>query len=212
MTNPLKQKTKNILSILKKIYTSNKPELNYSNPLELIVAVILSAQCTDKRVNLVIPAVFKKYKTVADYAKAKPAELEALIHSTGFYKNKTRNIIGFAQKLVSDFNGKIPQTMDELITLPGFGRKTANIILTHVFNKNEGICVDTHVMRLSQRLGLTKNKDATKIEQDLMKITPKEDWSWITQTLILHGRRVCIARNPKCEICEIKTYCGYYKL
>jgi endonuclease-3 len=202
---------KKILAELKEVYTDLKPELDYSNPLELLVAVILSAQCTDKQVNLVTPALFKKYKSPTAYAKAKPAELEELIHSTGFYKNKAKNIIGCCQRLISHYNGQIPQTMEDLTTLPGVGRKTANVILSHVFGKNEGICVDTHVMRLSQRLGLTQYKDAIRIERDLMKITPQEDWVWITQTLILHGRRVCLARNPHCEICVIRKYCPWYK-
>ncbi len=208
---PTSKKIGGILSLLKKLYTTTKPEMDYSNPLELLIATILSAQCTDKRVNLVTPALFKKYKSVSAYANANPRELETLIHSTGFYKNKTKNMIGCCQKIISDFKGEIPQTMEELTTLPGVGRKTANVILTHAFGKIIGICVDTHVMRLSQRLGLTKNTDAKTIEKDLMEITDKKNWSWITQTLILHGRRVCFAKKPHCDICTIQKYCGFYQ-
>jgi len=207
----LKKKVALILDLLKPIYNDTKPELDYTNTHELLIAVILSAQCTDKRVNLVTPKLFKKYKTIASFAKAKTADLEALIQSTGFYKNKAKNIISCCQKIRRDFNGQIPQTMQELITLPGVGRKTANVMLSHAFDKAEGICVDTHVIRLSQRLGLTKHKDAIKIEQDLMKITQKEDWIWITQTLILHGRRVCFARKPHCENCPLQIHCLYFK-
>jgi endonuclease-3 len=181
--------------------------LNYSNPLELLIATILSAQCTDKRVNIVTGELFKKYRTAADYANARSAELEQDIKTTGFFRNKTKSIQACCRALVERHNGEVPRTMEELTQLRGVGRKTANVVLGNAFNINEGVVVDTHVGRLSQRLGLTKQKDPEKIEQELMKLVPQEHWTMFSHWLIWHGRRRCYARNPDCPNCEIKKLC-----
>lgn len=198
---------KGIIKQLSKEYPDAKVELDFSNPLELMVATILSAQCTDKRVNMVTPHLFKKYKTVNDYAKADIKVFEQEIRSTGFYHNKAKNIIATANKIKKDFNGKIPHTMNELLTFPGVARKTANIILTNGFGVVEGIAVDTHVMRVSKRLGLTKNLDPNKIESDLMRLFEKKDWPKINMLIVLHGRRVCDAKKPRCDICTLNKIC-----
>lgn len=183
-------------------------ELDFTNALELLIATILSAQCTDKRVNMVTKSLFKKYKSAEDYAKAKPDKLEEEIRSTGFYKNKTKSIINCCTMILHDFGGKIPQEMEDLIKLPGVGRKTANVILAGAYGK-QAIPVDTHVIRLSNRIGLTKSKIPDSIEQDLMKVIPKENWSRFATALILHGRRVCNARKPLCGECVLFDECEW---
>lgn len=201
-----KQRAENILGKLRRAYPDAKCALDYSNPLELMVATILSAQCTDKRVNLVTPALFKKYPDVSAYAAADPRELERLIQSTGFYKNKARSIQGAARRIEACFAGKVPQTLEELVTLPGVGRKTANVILGNAFGI-PGLTVDTHMIRLNNRLGLTSQKDPVKIEFELMKLIPAESWTEYSHLIISHGRNRCIARKPDCKACEIRTLC-----
>ena len=195
-----------IYNILKKHYRG-VIALKFQNPLELLVATILSAQCTDKRVNIVTETLFKKYSSAKDYAKANQTVFENDIHSTGFYRNKTKNIIATAKLIEEHHNGKVPNTMKYLLTLPGVARKTANIILWNAFGKNEGIPVDTHVIRLSNRLGLTKHKDPVKIEKDLMPLIPKKDWGAFNLRLVEHGREICQARKPKCHICPVAHIC-----
>jgi endonuclease-3 len=202
-----RERVKQLVRIWPKIYPDAHTELTFKNPLELLIATILSAQCTDKRVNLVTPALFKKYRTAKDYATAPPAELEKAIRSTGFFRSKTKSIRGATSKIVEKFAGQVPSTMEELRELPGVGRKTANVVLGNAFGKNEGIVVDTHVIRLSQRLGLTKKKDAVKIELDLMKLVPREHWTNWSHWLIWHGRRRCYARRPDCFNCEVFKLC-----
>jgi len=197
----------NIIELLEKEYPEAKTALHYSSPLEILVATILSAQCTDKRVNIVTKSLFKKYKTAEDYAKADLAELEQDIRSTGFYRNKAKNIKNAGRMLVEKFNSQVPRTMSELIELPGVARKTANIVLSNAYGIIEGIAVDTHVRRLSKRLGLTENKNPNKIEADLMLIVPKSHWKRINNLLIFHGRNVCMARKPKCNICSLNKIC-----
>ena len=196
-----------IIAALRNAYPDAHCELNFSNPLELLVATILSAQCTDKRVNIVTAALFKKYRSAADYAKASPTELEQEIKTTGFFRNKARNIQACCRSLVEKHGGKVPRTMEELTQLDGVGRKTANVVLGNAFDINVGVVVDTHVARLSNRLGLTKQQDPGKIEQDLMKLVPRDQWTLFSHWLIWHGRRRCTARNPDCAHCEIRTLC-----
>lgn len=196
-----------IWALLKKEYPDVKPSLNYSNPLELLVATVLSAQSTDIQINRVTEKLFKKYRTAEDYASADLRELETDLYSTGFYKAKAKNIKAAAQMIAEKYNGEVPKTMEELISLPGVGRKTANIVLARAFGIIEGIAVDTHVMRVSRRLGLTKNSDPDKIEKDLISLARKEDLDSISMTLIYHGRKVCQARRPKCKICIVKDLC-----
>ncbi len=203
----LKARTRKIIARLERAYPDATCALHHNNALELLVATILSAQSTDARVNMVTPALFTKYRTAQDYAAADPSVLEREIHSTGFFRNKTKSIIGMAQALVERHGGKVPDTMEELVQLPGVGRKTANVVLGTWFGKNEGIVVDTHVQRVATLLGLTKEKDPVKIERDLMALVPRDKWTWFSHTLILHGRRVCIARRPKCEICVVNRWC-----
>ena len=202
-----KARARKILARLKLEYPDATSALHHSNALELVVATILSAQCTDARVNMVTPHLFAKYRTAADYAAADPRVLEKEIQSTGFFRNKTKSIIGMAQALVERHSGEVPQTMEELTALPGVGRKTANVILGTWFHKNEGVVVDTHVHRLSRLLGLTRQDDPVKIEQDLMQIVPRDDWTWFSHTLIQHGRAVCIARRPRCAACVLNRLC-----
>ncbi len=192
---------------LKDMYPDAHCELDHQNPYQLLVATILSAQCTDKRVNMVTPSLFSAYPDAAALAKAEPAGLEELIKPTGFFRNKTKSLLGMANAVTDKFNGQIPSTMDELTGLPGVGRKTANVILGNAFDKNEGIVVDTHVTRLSGRLGLTTETDPVKIEQDLMKLFPREDWTLLSHLLIFHGRRVCEARKPRCAECALRDLC-----
>jgi endonuclease-3 len=203
-----------ILVLLKKEYIKAMPDgrqakiaLDYTTPLEILIATILSAQCTDKRVNMVTKTLFKKYKTIKDYANADIKIFEQEIRSTGFYHNKAKNIIETARKILSNFNGKVPDTMEKLTQLPGVARKTANIVLTNGFNKVEGIAVDTHVKRMSQRLGLSKNNDPNKIEQDLMKLFNKKDWGQINHLLVTHGREICHAKKPRCLECVLQNLC-----
>jgi endonuclease-3 len=196
-----------IIELLEKEYPKAKTALHYSNPLEILVATILSAQCTDKRVNLVTPLLFKKYKTAKDYANADLAELEQDIRSTGFYRNKAKNIKNAGRMIVERFDSQVPQTIEEILELPGVARKTANIVLTNAYGVIVGIAVDTHVRRLSKRLGLTENTNPDKIEKDLMLIVPKSNWKSITNLLISHGRAVCDARKPKCGICCLNKIC-----
>ena len=196
-----------IIELLEKEYPKAKTALHYASPIEILVATILSAQCTDKRVNIVTKSLFKKYKTAEDYANADLAELEEAVRSTGFYRNKAKNIKRSGRMLVEKFNSHVPQTMDELLELPGVARKTANIVLSNAYGIIEGIAVDTHVRRLSKRLGLTENKNPNKIEADLMLIVPKSHWKRINNLLIFHGRNVCMARKPKCNICSLNKIC-----
>lgn len=200
-----------ILALLKKEYPKASISLEFNNPLEILVSTILSAQCTDVRVNIVTKSLFKKYKNVFDYANADLKTFEQDIRSTGFYHNKAKNIINSAKKIISDFKNKVPGTMEELLRLPGVARKTANIVLYNGFGKVEGIPVDTHVKRLSQRLGLSKNHDPNKIEQNLMKLLPRKEWGDFSYLLIEHGRKVCDARSPKCCECVLKYLCPSFK-
>jgi endonuclease-3 len=196
-----------VLELLEKNYPNAEIALDYVNPLQLLVATILSAQATDQQINTITPKLFKKYKTAGDYANADLQELEQYIKSSGFYHNKAKNIKNCCKTLVEKFNSKVPKTMNELIELPGVGRKTANIVLANAFGVVEGIAVDTHVGRLAQRLGLSENKDPNKIEADLMKIIPKDQWIRIADLLIFHGRRVCTAKNPNCAGCVLNRIC-----
>ncbi|MFZ4776088.1 MAG: endonuclease III [Terrimicrobiaceae bacterium] len=189
------------------IYPDAHCELVSSNPLELLVATILSAQCTDKRVNIVTRELFKRCRSAQDFATIPPEELEALIRSTGFFRNKAKNIRAMAAALLEKHSGEVPATLIELAALPGVGRKTANVVLGNAFGLNEGFVVDTHISRLSQRLGLTKAKDPVNIEQDLMELFPRQDWTALSHCIIFHGRRRCTARKPDCEGCELQDLC-----
>ena len=207
VTADRKARTRKIIARLKKEYPDATCALTHRSALELVVATILSAQCTDARVNMVTPHLFATYRTAADYAAADPRVLEKEIQSTGFFRNKTKSIIGMAQALVERHGGEVPQTMEELTALPGVGRKTANVILGTWFRKNEGVVVDTHVQRLTGLLRLSRQTDPVKIEQDLMAIVPRADWTWFSHTLIHHGRAVCIARRPACAACVLNRLC-----
>src|SRR4051794_23354977 len=199
---------KAILPILKQTYPSARCSLDYGNPLQLLVATILSAQCTDERVNAVIRTLFKRYRSAKDYAAAPQEQFEKDIQSTGFFRNKAKAIRGMAATLVERHHGRVPDTMDDLTELSGVGRKTANVVLGNAFGKNIGVVVDTHVTRVSNRLGLTDHLvDAVKIEQDLIKIVPQEDWTLWSHLLIHHGRAICQARKPKCEACPLLPHC-----
>jgi endonuclease III len=194
------------------IYPGARCELNFRNPLQLLIATILSAQCTDKRVNMVTPALFAKYRTAQDYANASQTELENAIKSTGFFRNKAKSIRGATSAIAKLYQGKVPETMEQLRGLPGVGRKTANVVLGNAFGKNEGIVVDTHVVRLSQRLRLTRHVEPEKIERDLIKLVPREQWTNWSHWLIWHGRRRCFARKPDCSQCEIFRLCPSGKI
>jgi endonuclease III len=198
---------KKLIAALERTYPDAHCELNFSNPLELLVATILSAQCTDKRVNLVTTELFKTYRSAQDYASAPPGELEQAIKTTGFFRNKAKSLRACCQALVQEHRGRVPETMAELIELGGVGRKTANVILGNAFNQNHGIVVDTHVARLSKRLGLTRKTDPAKIETELMPLVPQSQWTLFSHWLIWHGRRRCFARNPDCANCEIRDLC-----
>ncbi len=202
-----KKRAQTVIELLEKEYPKAKVALQYKNPLELLIATILSAQCTDQRVNMVTKTLFKKYTKLEDYAKADLKELEQEIRSTGFYHNKAKNIQNCSRMLIEKYNSKVPKTMDELLELPGVARKTANIVLSNAYGIIEGIAVDTHVRRLSQRLGLTENEDPNKIETDLMQLVPKENWARITDLLIFHGRNICTAKKPRCNICTLNKIC-----
>lgn len=192
---------------LSAMYPDAHCALVHENPYELLVATILSAQCTDKRVNMVTPALFERYPDAAALADASPDELEDAIRSTGFFRNKTKSLLGMARAAVERHGGNVPDTMEELTELPGVGRKTANVVLGNAFGKNVGIVVDTHVTRLSNRLGLTRETDAVKIEEDLMPLFPPEQWTMVSHLLIEHGRQICIARTPQCEVCPLNDIC-----
>lgn len=200
-------RTKKIIAGLRKTYPDAHCELNFTNPLELLIATILSAQCTDKRVNIVTTELFKKYRSAADFANADLSALEQDIKTTGFYRNKAKNIKACCASVVEKHGGKVPQTMEELFELGGVGRKTANVVLGNAFNINVGVVVDTHVTRLSNRLGLTKHTGAEKIELELMELVPQDEWTLFSHLLIWHGRRRCYARKPDCEQCEIAKLC-----
>ena len=202
-----KERAAKIIELLQKEHPDAKIALNYSNPLELLVATILSAQSTDVMINQITQKLFKKYTNAQDYASVDIQELEQDIKSSGFYHNKAKSIQKAAKILVEKYEGKVPSTMDELLELPGVARKTANIVIYGGFGKVEGIAVDTHVRRLSQRLGLTENEDQDKIEQDLMRLMPKEQWMHFTDLLIFHGRRICTAKKPDCTACTLNKIC-----
>lgn len=209
MQRSIKYGIAEIIKILHKTYPHSRTALHYKSPLQIMIATILSAQCTDKRVNEITPSLFKKYKTVRDFSKARRSVLEKEIRSAGFYKNKAKNIIASSKKIAHDFKGKVPDNMEKLITLPGVARKTANIVLSSGFGKAEGIAVDTHVKRLSGRLGLSRESDPNKIERDLLKIVPKKDWLDFNYMLVDHGRNICQARKPMCSDCVIIKLCPY---
>ena len=196
-----------ILSRLDQLYPAATCALDHKNAWELLVATILSAQSTDVNVNRVTPELFKKYPRVQDFAGLKPEQLQPDIRSTGFFRNKSKSVVGAAQKIVSDFGGEVPCDMDQLLALPGVARKTANVVLGTWFEKNEGIVVDTHVQRISRRLELTRNEDPKKIEQDLMKVIPKDKWTLFAHQIIWHGRKLCVARAPKCADCRLENIC-----
>ena len=203
-----RQRVRAILPILKRTYPHAKCSLDYGNPLELLVATILSAQCTDDRVNIVTKDLFRKYRSARDYAAVPQEQLEKDIQSTGFYRNKAKSLRGMGQALVEEHGGKVPATMEELTHLPGVGRKTANVVLGNAFDQNVGVVVDTHVTRVANRLGLTSHAlDAVKIEQDLMQIVPQSEWTLFSHLLIHHGRQICQARKPRCTICPLLDYC-----
>jgi endonuclease-3 len=202
-----KERAERLSQELPRIYPDAHCELDFKNPLELLVATILSAQCTDVRVNMVTKVLFKRCKTAADYAGITQEELEEIIRSTGFYRNKAKSLRGMGAALAERHKGKVPASMEELSAIPGAGRKTANVVLGNAFDINEGVVVDTHVGRLSLRLGLTTNNDPVKVEQDLIKLIPREQWTLFSHWLIWHGRRRCKARNPECEACELRSLC-----
>ena len=196
-----------VIKILKNTYPDATCSLKFTTPFQMGIAVMLSAQCTDERVNKTTPELFNKFKLPKDYINCSLEELERIIHPCGFYKNKAKNLKAYAEKIVKDFNGKMPCTMNELITLPGIGRKSANVIMLEAFNNPQGIAVDTHAKRISNRLGLSNESEPTKIEQDLLKIVPKEYYKDINHLFVWHGRKMCTARKPKCGDCPIKEYC-----
>jgi endonuclease-3 len=202
-----KERTMKVIAALQRAYPNAHCELNFSTPLQLLIATILSAQCTDKRVNLVTAELFKEYKTAKDYVEAPLAEIEEAVKTTGFFRNKAKNIKACCAALVEKFGGEVPRTMDELHALAGVGRKTANVVLGNAFGINVGVVVDTHVTRLSNRLSLAKGADAVKLEQDLMKLVPQDDWCQFSHWLIWHGRRRCAARKPDCVNCELLKLC-----
>ena len=203
---PAEKRIPKIITILKKAYPDARCQLNFKTPFELLIGVILSAQCTDKKVNEITPGLFKKYKNAKGFATAKTPELEKDIRPTGFFKNKTKSIQNCCRALVSQHNDKLPEDLDELIKLPGVGRKSANAIRVHAFDK-PGIVVDTHMLRVSERLGFTKGKNADKVEQQLNELVPKAKWSAFSNTINMHGRRVCTARKPNCPECQVRTLC-----
>jgi endonuclease III len=202
-----RERTAEIIRILDQTYPNVTCALHHRNAWELLVATILSAQCTDVRVNMVTPGLFEKYPTIQDFAAARQEVLANDIRSTGFFNNKAKSVIGAAKKILKDFNGEIPQTLEELITVPGAARKTANVVLGAAYDIASGVVVDTHVQRVSRRLDLTKNEDPVKIEQDLMKILPKERWILFSHQIVHHGRALCVARKPKCAECKINPVC-----
>ena len=212
MSVELKQRAAEIIKRLKKAYPNAHCALNHSNAFELLIATILSAQCTDERVNIVTADLFRKYHGPEDYLKVEQTELEKDIHSTGFFRNKSKNIQGACRRLIDEFGGQIPRSMDEILTLPGVARKTGNVVLGNAFGIASGIVVDTHVGRLSQRLGLTTNENAEKIENDLLQLVPKRYWIMFPHWLITHGRQIFTARKPKCRQCVLANICPSYKV
>ena len=198
------------VNILKDTYPDATCSLDFTTPFEMVVSVMLSAQCTDERVNKTTPALFAKYSTPQDFANMDIEELENFIHPCGFYKNKAKNIKATAQIIATKYNGKVPETMEELMSLPGVGRKTANVVMLEAFNKPQGIAVDTHCKRISNKIGFSNEKEPEKIEQDLLKIIPSKYYKDMNHILIWHGRNTCVARNPKCEVCPINKYCKEY--
>lgn len=208
---PKKQRALEILTRLKRLYPDAVCTLDYETPVQLLVATILSAQCTDERVNKVTPELFRKYPDAPSLASANPEDIVALVRSTGFYRNKAKNIQSACRMIVTEFGGEVPCTMAELVRLPGAARKTANVVLAHAYGINAGVTVDTHVKRLCGRLGLTKHVDPIQIERDLMKLLPQPDWENWSIRLIYHGRAVCNARKPDCDRCELSDLCSFYK-
>jgi endonuclease-3 len=206
-----KQRALEILVLLKRLYPDATCTLTYSTPVQLLVATILSAQCTDERVNQVTPALFARFPDAPSLASCDREELEALIRPTGFYRNKAKNIQGACQKIVQDFEGEVPKQMEKLLSLPGVARKTANVVLAHAYGIIQGVTVDTHVRRLSQRLGLTENSDPIKIERDLMRLLPQADWENFSLRTIYHGRAICKARKPDCRACQLAHLCSFAK-
>ncbi len=206
-----KNEINDMIKILKNTYPDAKCSLDFKTPFQLVVAVMLSAQCTDERVNLTTPALFAKCKTIQDFADIDIKELEDLIHPCGFYRNKAKNIKLCATQVLNDFGGVVPNNIDELQKLAGVGRKSANVIMLEVFGVAEGIAVDTHCKRISNRIGLSNESEPTKIEQDLLKLIDKKEWNSVNHLFIWHGRYTCTARNPKCSSCTIKKYCKFYK-
>ncbi len=204
-----KKRVADVIKVLRKTFASATTALQWSNPLELLVATILSAQCTDERVNKVTPALFARYKSAADYAVVPQETLASEVRSTGFFNNKAKNIRGACARIAQEYGGNVPQTMDELLTLPGVARKTANVVLGIAFGKCEGVVVDTHITRVSQRLKLTAHEDnqGDRIEQDLQALVPREEWTFFSSALVLHGRHVCMARKPNCPGCGMNTFC-----
>ena len=200
-----------IIKILKETYPDAKCSLDFTTPFELLVAVCLSAQCTDERVNKTTPSIFAKYHTPTDFANADIKELEKLVHPCGFYKNKSKNLKAAGQKILDDFNGKVPDNMDELMSIPGVGRKSANVIMLEAFNSPQGIAVDTHCKRIAIRLGFSRETEPSKIEQDLLKVIPKKYYTDVNHIFIWHGRHTCTSQNPKCDNCPLKTYCNFLK-
>jgi len=205
--NQLKERVKQIIRLLKRAYPDAKCSLNHSNAFELLIATILSAQCTDERVNIVTADLFRKYRKPEDYLKVSEKELQKDIRTTGFFRNKTKSIQGTARVLIESYGGEVPDTMEELLELPGVARKTANVVLGNAFGVKSGIVVDTHVTRLTHRLGLTEQKTAEKIERDLIELVPKKDWVIFSHLLIYHGRKICKARNPSCAECVVEKLC-----
>ena len=206
----MKENVVKIIEELKKMYPDAKCSLDFSTPFEMGIAVMLSAQCTDERVNKITPILFEKYKKPEDYVKASLKEIEEIIKPCGFYKNKAKNLKGYAKDIVEKYNGKMPETMEELIKLPGIGRKSANVIMLEAFNNLQGIAVDTHAKRIANRMGLSKEKEPSKIEQDLIKEVPKKYFKDVNHLLVWHGRQTCNARKPKCEECRVNKYCELY--
>jgi len=205
--NQLKERVKQIIHLLKRAYPDAKCSLNHSNAFELLIATILSAQCTDERVNIVTADLFRKYRKPEDYLKVSEKELQKDIRTTGFFRNKTKSIQGTARVLIESYGGEVPDTMEELLELPGVARKTANVVLGNAFGVKSGIVVDTHVTRLTHRLGLTEQKTAEKIERDLIELVPRKDWVIFSHLLIYHGRKICKARNPSCAECVVEKLC-----
>ena len=198
-----------IVELLKKAYPEASCSLDFETPFQAVVAVILSAQCTDERVNKIIPILFKRYKTPEDIINSSLEEIEEIIKPCGFYKNKAKNVLGYSKMIVEKYNGKMPETMEELVKLPGIGRKSANVIMLEAFNNPQGIAVDTHAKRIANRIGLSKEKEPLKIEQDLIKLIPKKYFKDVNHILVWHGRNICNARKPQCEKCPIRKYCEY---